>query len=147
VLDISSRALEFARKRLGTKALGVEWYAEDVTRFQPPHGYWLWHDRAVFHFLTDAEDRRQYVKVLKQALQPGGHLIIATFADGGPAKCSGLDIVQYNAVRLMTELGEGFSMVEQTSEVHITPAKNEQKFNWFRLLRKPDTGLPISWTS
>lgn len=142
VLDISASALDHAKKRLGDKAHGVEWYVEDVVTFDPPHPFSLWHDRAVFHFLTDQSDRRSYVNTMKRALKPGGHLIIAAFAIGGPSKCSGLDIVQYDAKKLLAELGEGFDLVEEKSAVHITPANREQKFAWFRLARKPGTLAP-----
>ena len=139
VLDVSANALDILRQRLGDKASAVDWFVEDITRFDPPHTFSLWHDRAVFHFLTDQGDRRNYVAVLKRALKPDGHVIIATFAIGGPTKCSGLDIVQYNAEKLMAELGAGFDLMEAKTEVHITPAKKEQKFAWFRLRRNPET--------
>jgi len=135
VLDISGRALAHARQRLGEKANNIEWYEEDVTLFRPPHRFALWHDRAVFHFLTDAEDRRKYVDTLKCALNPGGHVIIAAFAIGGPAQCSGLDIVQYDAGKLMAELGEDFELVEEAGELHVTPANREQQFMYFHCIR------------
>ena len=97
VLDISGNALASARNRLGVIAENIEWIEDDITEFQPTHRYALWHDRAVFHFLTDKSDREKYVDVLEHALLPAGHLIIAAFAIGGPVKCSGLDIVQYDA--------------------------------------------------
>ena len=139
VLDISAKALAFARDRLGDKASRVEWYQNDVTQFVPPHQFSLWHDRAVFHFLTDKTDRDNYVKVLNRALQPNGHIIIATFAIGGPTRCSGLDVVQYDAEKLMAELGSGFELVEKRTETHITPTNEEQKFAYFRLSRRADT--------
>ena len=139
VLDISAKALAFARDRLGDKASRVEWYQNDVTQFAPPHQFSLWHDRAVFHFLTDKTDRDNYVKVLNSALGPNGHIIIATFAIGGPTKCSGLDVVQYDAEKLMAELGAGFELVEKRTETHITPTNEEQKFAYFRLSRRADT--------
>lgn len=136
VLDISANALAAARSRLGDKACAVEWYDDDVTCFNPPHQYAVWHDRAVFHFLTEQADRRRYVEVLQRALEPGGHVIIAAFAIGGPTQCSGLDIVQYDAEKLQAELGEDFELVEERSELHITPAKKEQQFSYFRFVRK-----------
>jgi SAM-dependent methyltransferase len=135
VLDVSANALAHAKDRLADKASGVEWYEEDVTEFKPPQQFSLWHDRAVFHFLTAKADRDKYVKVLKRALQPGGHLIIMAFAIGGPKKCSGLDIVQYDAKKLMTELGQGFELVESGHEVHLTPSGGEQKFAYFHFRR------------
>jgi SAM-dependent methyltransferase len=136
VLDISAKALAYAQDRLGDRANSVEWYEEDVTNFKPPHQFSLWHDRAVFHFLTAESDRREYVEVLKRTLEPSGHLIVAAFAIGGPIKCSGLDIVQYDAKKLIAELGEGFELVEERGEIHISPANKEQKFAYFRFMRK-----------
>jgi 2-polyprenyl-3-methyl-5-hydroxy-6-metoxy-1,4-benzoquinol methylase len=136
VLDISGTALNHTKQRLGPAAEQIEWFESDVTSFQAPHQYDIWHDRAVFHFLTDASDRKQYVKTLKQSLKPGGNLILAAFAIGGPTKCSGLDIVQYDAEKLIAELGSGFTLVEETSETHITPSKQEQQFAYFRFIRK-----------
>lgn len=135
VLDISSRALTFARERLGAAAEGVEWYEADVTRFNPPHLFSLWHDRAVLHFLTDPQDRERYVHVLNKSLRSGGHLILAAFAVCGPTRCSGRDIVQYDAEKLMSELGSAFTLVEQIDETHLTPAHKEQRFSYFRCLR------------
>ena len=135
VLDVSARALEIARNRLGLKAGCVEWFVEDVTRFQPPHTFSVWHDRAVFHFLTDPADRLDYIRVMTESLIAGGHLIVATFAPDGPRRCSGLDVVRYDGVKLMRELGEGFSMIEQHSELHLTPGGATQNFAWFRLRR------------
>ena len=136
VLDISAKALEHTRERLTDKACGVELYEDDITRFDPPHVFSLWHDRAVFHFLTDKSDRRNYVNVLKRTLTPGGHLIVAAFAINGPTKCSGLDIVQYDADKLVAELGDDFDLVEEKSEKHLTPANMEQNFAYFRFVRQ-----------
>lgn len=133
VLDISARALAHARTRLGTKAQQAEWFEADVTAFRPPRRFELWHDRAVFHFLTDPADRAHYVEVMFNALVPGGHVIIAAFAIGGPTRCSGLDIVQYDAAKLLTELGKRFSLLEERPEIHRTPAGKEQQFVYFRL--------------
>jgi hypothetical protein len=137
VLDIASKSLAAARARLGTRAPRVEWIEADVTEFAPLHPFRLWHDRAVFHFLTEAEDRKQYVEALKQGLARGGHVVLAAFALGGPTRCSGLDIVQYDAARLMTELGSEFELIEQASETHLTPARKPQLFGYFRLARVP----------
>lgn len=135
VLDISKNALDSAKGRLGDTAQGVEWIETDVTDYRASHRYALWHDRAVFHFLTDPSDRLKYVAALKRALVPGGHLIIAAFAIGGPTMCSGLEIVQYDAAKLTAELGAEFAMVEERGEVHRTPANKEQKFGYFRFIR------------
>lgn len=136
VLDISANALKSARNRLGTSANSVQWLEADITDFDPPQLYALWHDRAVFHFLTDAADRKKYVNTLKRAVKPGGHIIIATFAIDGPTKCSGLDIVQYDARKLMAELGGEFELLEENSEDHVTPDNKVQKFMYFRFIRK-----------
>ena len=135
VLDISAKALAHAKTRLADKADSVEWFEEDVTHFRPPHRFTLWHDRAVFHFLTARADREAYVDVLNQALEPGGHLIMMAFAIDGPTKCSGLDIVQYDEDKLMAELGAGFELIESGRETHVTPADKEQKFAYFRFKR------------
>lgn len=135
ILDVSSNALAYAKARLAEKANAVEWFEEDVTCFSPPHRFSLWHDRAVFHFLTAEADREKYIEVLQQALQPAGHLIIMAFAIDGPTKCSGLEIVQYDVEKLQAELGGGFGLIETGHEVHITPAGNEQKFVYFHFTR------------
>jgi len=137
VLDISARALEFARARLGTRARQVQWVEADITRYAPGCSYALWHDRAVFHFLTKAGDRRRYLQTLERALPPGGHLVLAAFAIGGPARCSGLDIVQYDAARLSAELGTQFRLLDEVAEVHLTPTGKEQQFAYFHLTRGP----------
>jgi len=133
VLDISAAALAVSRQRLGEHAADIEWVEADVTQFNAPHPFSLWHDRAVFHFLTAPEDRQRYVEVLNRTLVSGGHVIIAAFALGGPTRCSGLEIVQYDAAKLMAELGANFQLEEQQSESHLTPAGKEQRFRFFRL--------------
>lgn len=135
VLDVSGRALDFAKARLGDKAKNVAWYEADVTTFKPPRDFELWHDRAVFHFLTEKKDRCAYLKVLNQALSRGAHLIIAAFAIGGPSKCSGLDVIQYDSDSLVEELGDEFQLLEEYDETHVTPAKREQKFSYYHLIR------------
>lgn len=131
VLDISSKALELAKQRLGEKAETIEWYASDITEFVAPHSFSLWHDRAVFHFLTEATDRQKYIAALKAALPSGGYLILAAFAIGGPTLCSGLEIVQYDAAKLSHELGDEFELIEEGGETHLTPAGGEQLFGCF----------------
>lgn len=136
VLDISDRALAVAKQRLGDAAGEIEWFESDITEFKSPHLFSLWHDRAVFHFLTDKSDRDAYLEALKLALRPGGHLIIAAFAIGGTKKCSGLDIVQYDASKLKRELGVAFELVEEKNEMHITPANKAQQFTYYRFIRE-----------
>lgn len=136
VLDISAAALEHARRRLGKRADSVEWLEADVTTFQPARQFGLWHDRAVFHFLTDEVDRQKYVQALKRTLTLGGQVVIATFALDGPPKCSGLEVARYDAASICAELGAEFRLVEQASETHTTPWETEQKFGYFRFARK-----------
>lgn len=128
VLDLSAHALDCARSRLAARAGDVDWFEADVTSFQPPHRFGLWHDRAVFHFLTAEHDRRAYVSTLRRTLQPGGIVVMSTFALDGPAKCSGLDVVRHDEASLLAELGAEFRLQEVRHEVHITPRKAEQRF-------------------
>ena len=136
VLDISAKALAYAKERLRENAEKIEWFESDIADFSAPHQYDLWHDRAIFHFLTGATDRRKYVEVLSRTLKSGGHLILAAFAIGGPEKCSGLDIVQYDSEKLQAELGESFMLMEESEEIHVTPANKKQKFALFRYIKE-----------
>ncbi len=138
VLDLSGVALGYARQRLGPHASDVTWFEADVTEFIPPRRFGLWHDRAVFHFLTDEADRRKYVQTLARTLAPGGHIIIATFAREGPPQCSGLDVARYDAASLCAELGPGLRLVEQVDETHVTPWNTEQKFSYFRFVAQKE---------
>ena len=135
VLDIAKEALDLSRRRLGAQADQVRWQVADVTEFLPDRSYDLWHDRAVLHFLTDPELRAAYRGALKQALLPGGHLVVGTFAIDGPKKCSGLEIVQYDAAKLLDLLGPEFVLREEQKEAHVTPAGAVQQFAWFALQR------------
>ena len=139
VLDLSEKALSFAMERLAKKACDVDWYVQDVTCFEPPQRFSLWHDRAVFHFLTEKGDRKKYIDVLRRALNPGGHVIIMAFALDGPKKCSGLDIVQYDAEKIQAELGDDFELIENGYEVHKTPSGKHQKFAYFHFVHKHET--------
>jgi SAM-dependent methyltransferase len=134
VLDVSATALAHSRARLANKDCQVQWYEEDVTRFKPPRQFDLWHDRAVFHFLTKETDRDNYIAALKRALKPGGHLIIMAFAVDGPNKCSGLDVAKYDPNKISTSLGQAFELEETGHEIHITPAGNQQKFAYFHFI-------------
>lgn len=131
VLDISIAALECARQRLGARASQIEWLEEDVTAFAPARRYGLWHDRAVFHFLTEKTDREKYVENLRRTLMPDGRVIIATFGVEGPLKCSGLKVARYDARAICGELGDNFRLVEELPETHVTPWGTEQKFAYF----------------
>jgi len=139
VLDISPAALEHARTRLGDKAARVQWMVADVTEFAPPRSFALWHDRAVFHFLTDAADRRKYVEALRRTVPPGGYMIIATFAPHGPKKCSGLEVCRHDAASVGAELGTEFELLEQVGETHRTPWDTEQAFGYYRFRRHGST--------
>jgi SAM-dependent methyltransferase len=136
VLDISGESLLQARQRLGVAADRVHWLETDITRFVPSRTYALWHDRAAFHFLTEARDRACYIAALCRALMPGGQAVIAAFAPEGPQRCSGLNIVQYDGDTLARELGSGFRRVESRSETHLTPQGREQKFGFHRFVRE-----------
>jgi len=135
VLDISEPALSAAKRRLGSKAAQVTWVVADVTTWEPSQQYDLWHDRAVLHFLTDASDRAAYVARLAEALRPGGHAIIGTFALDGPERCSGLPVVRYNAASLAALLGPDFDLVETRTHAHKTPMGGVQRFQ-FSLFRR-----------
>jgi len=128
VLDVASSALQEARQRLGENADRVDWVEADITSTSLEKVFDLWHDRAVFHFLTESNDRAAYVRVLKQSLRHSGYAIVATFAEDGPTHCSGLPVVRYNPTSLLTELGEGFELVETRQELHRTPAGHGQSF-------------------
>lgn len=139
VLDISAAALESSKRRLGPLAGGAEFIAADITQtVLPERAFDLWHDRAVFHFLTSDEDRGRYVDNLKRSLKPTGHLVIATFADDGPLKCSGLDVERYDQEKLVGTLGSGFELAEHVRETHQTPFETTQSFLYARFVRKEE---------
>jgi SAM-dependent methyltransferase len=131
VLDLSGVALAAARTRLGAVAARVTWLAADVLTAQfASHAYDLWHDRAVFHFLTDPSDRQRYVAQARLAVRPGGHLLIATFAPDGPPRCSGLEVRRYSPDELGVELGAGFLLLSSHREEHRTPGGRTQAFSY-----------------
>ena len=135
VLDVAKEALDLSRHRLGAQADQARWQVADITEFLPDRSYDLWHDRAVLHFLTTPGQRAAYRAVVEKALQPGGHLVVGTFAIDGPARCSGLEIVQYDAAKLLDMLGPQFVLREEQKEAHVTPAGVIQQFAWFALQR------------
>lgn len=130
VLDVSGRALALARQRLGEQAHRVHWETADVLDWSPPRQFALWHDRAVFHFLTEPADRARYRQRVAGGIRPGGHLIVATFAADGPDHCSGLPVSRYTVDQLEAELGEAFTAVTTRREHHRTPAGVDQPFTW-----------------
>jgi SAM-dependent methyltransferase len=129
VLDIAPEALALARNRLGPAGDRVAWIVGDITRVGLPAArYDLWHDRAVFHFLTDEDARRRYVAAVLHAVRPGGAVIVATFAPDGPETCSGLPVARYDAASLHGEFGASFELLDSRRESHLTPAGREQRF-------------------
>ncbi len=135
VLDLSEKALAVSKARLGSRAAKVQWIAADVTTWRPLQVYDVWHDRAAFHFLTDPKDRAAYAERVLQAVAPGGHVIIGTFALDGPERCSGLPVVRYDAALLGAALGPSFHLVESRNDAHETPAGIIQRFQFSRFLR------------
>lgn len=129
VLDLSGAALEAARRRLGAQGEKVRWIEADITAADlPASRYDVWHDRAVFHFLTDAAEREAYVRRVYQSVKPGGHVIVATFAEDGPEQCSGLPVMRYSADGLHGEFGEAFTLLNHRKEAHHTPVGKVQQF-------------------
>lgn len=129
VLDLSAAALATAKQRLGAYADAVHWIEGDITQAQlPVNRFDIWHDRAVFHFLTDPKDRKAYVERVKRAVRLSGHVIIATFAEDGPEKCSGLPVQRYRPETLHAEFGDDFSLIEHQKEAHHTPSGLVQQF-------------------
>jgi SAM-dependent methyltransferase len=129
VLDFSATALAVARHRLGPRAGDVQWLCGGVTRYPlAPSSYDLWHDRAVFHFLTSREERAAYVRQAARAVRPGGHVIVAAFGPQGPTRCSGLKVARYSPEALHAELGAEFHLLSHSVEMHRTPAGVEQQF-------------------
>jgi SAM-dependent methyltransferase len=135
VLDISEVALAASRERLGDRAALAQWIVADVLSWIPQREYDLWHDRAVFHFLTDAQDRARYGAVLAKALRQGGTLIIGTFAEDGPERCSGLPVQRWSADALSAELGQSYVLKESLKQPHRTPKGAVQAFTWARFQR------------
>ena len=136
VLDISGAALARAQRRLGTRAALVTWVEADVTTVDLPEGSIdIWHDRAVFHFMTESSERRRYAANASRSIRPDGTLVMATFALDGPARCSGLDVARYNPEGLAEELGEDFTLERGFGDVHRTPAGAEQRFS-FAVMRR-----------
>jgi SAM-dependent methyltransferase len=138
VLDISENALRHAKQRLGHNSSKIKWIIGDATLFIPQEKYDIWHDRAVFHFLTESTDREKYISAVKECLKKGGFLILAAFAKDGPDRCSNLPVRQYDADLLQAEFGTGFELVRVSVETHQTPWGKGQKFNYFLLRKSTD---------
>ena len=128
VVDLSRRALDGAAARV--PGPGVLWVQCDVLQWRPTRRYALWHDRAAYHFLTEPGDQQRYWQNVGEHLQPGGHVIMATFAMDGPRMCSGLPVQRYDHDELGAAMGTGFTVVATDREIHVTPTGGEQPFIW-----------------
>jgi len=128
VLDLAPAALAQSKDRLGPAAERVTWIATDVTTFRPLRRYAVWHDRAVLHFLPGKLEQESYVEALRNALAPGGHVILATFGPGGPTRCSGLPVQRHSVETLSALLGPEFELRSSTFEDHLTPTRVAQRF-------------------
>ena len=128
VVDLSRAALDEASARIPGNA--VNWVQADIREWQPQHDFDLWHDRAAYHFLTDPGDQQHYWRMVRDHLVPGGHVVIATFAEDGPLQCSGLDVARYSPEQLIAAMGEGFTPIATEREIHRTPSGGEQPFTW-----------------
>jgi SAM-dependent methyltransferase len=139
VLDLAPTALALAQRRLGALAERVTWLAADVlSAALPKGGYSVWHDRAVFHFLTDPDDRARYVEQTRRCVRPGGHVIVASFGQDGPTRCSGLEVMRYSPETMHAEFGPVFRLLDSVREEHHTPSGTIQAFVYC-LCRVEDT--------
>jgi 2-polyprenyl-3-methyl-5-hydroxy-6-metoxy-1,4-benzoquinol methylase len=137
VLDLSGAALATAKHRIGPNSASVEWFEADATEVEfPKHQFEVWHDRAVFHFLTKPEERSAYIKNVMHSVKPHGHIIISTFAEDGPTQCSGLPVMRYSAESLHAEFGDNFLLKEHLKEIHNTPFGTTQNFVFCHLAKK-----------
>jgi len=135
VLDISSAALQVAQARLGADESRVHWLVADLLTWVPQRQYSIWHDRAVLHFLTTHDDQSRYAALIADALAPGGHAVIGTFAPDGPTACSGLAVQQFDSNAVADLLGPNFEVIASRSEGHLTPSRVTQAFEWTVLRR------------
>lgn len=136
VLDISGKSIEKAKIQLAENSSRITWIEADITKYDFKEKFDVWHDRAVFHFLTIVEDRKRYINSLNQALKVNGHLIIGTFSPGAPPKCSGLPVVRYEPKTLHHELGNNFNLAETFFEDHVTPSGVRQKYIFCRFIKR-----------
>lgn len=137
VLDVAEGALREAAARVGDTT-AVDWVTADVLAWQPAHRVRLWHDRAVFHFLTDADAQSRYVSLAASTVEPGGHVVLATFAPDGPTTCSGLPVQRWSVEQLVARFGGAFDLVDSTTEVHHTPGGADQPFTWVTMRRSTE---------
>ena len=136
VLDISENSINRAKSQAGEKSDKISWIEADITKYSFSEQYDIWHDRAVFHFLTGAEERKGYINSINQALKLNGDLIIATFSLDAPQKCSGFSVVRYSPETLQNELGDNFNLVESFIENHVTPSGVNQTFIYCRFVKQ-----------
>ncbi|PVH28318.1 class I SAM-dependent methyltransferase [Pararhodobacter oceanensis] len=136
VLDLSAEALQVSQDRLGARASLVQWITGDVTEWRPETRFDLWHDRALFHFLTDPETRAAYIRTMTLALCHGGMAVIGTFASDGPQRCSNLPVMRYSAEELAQEIGEGFEPLVSLEHIHETPIGQRQPFVYLGFRRR-----------
>lgn len=136
VLDVAAPALERAKERLGPAAARVNWIVADITMWSPPRTWHIWHDRAVFHFLTESTQQDAYVSALTKATAVGARIVIATFAPDGPNRCSGLLVQRNSPATLAARLGGHFELIGQAKEIHVTPRGSEQRFCYSILRRR-----------
>lgn len=136
VLDISSKAIERAKQRLGEKAAKVKWIVSDITEFIAPVAFDFWHDRAAFHFLTTEEKVSRYVTIAEKSISKNGYLVLGTFSESGPQKCSGLEIQQYSEAAMSTRFESSFERIKCMKEDHITPSGKVQNFQFCSFKKK-----------
>lgn len=130
VVDVSVAALAIVRERLGTEGVAVNWIVSDVVAWEPERTFDVWHDRAVFHFLTEAVDRERYLSTMSASVRANGYAVVATFALDGPERCSNLPTMRYSAAGLSSAMGEGFVVEHAFRDIHVTPTGAEQPFTW-----------------
>ena len=136
VLDISLKSIEKTKKRLGLKSKLVNWIVSDINDFKPKHKYDLWHDRAAFHFLKDSLEIKNYIKLLKNSLNVDADLIIATFSENGPLKCSGLEVSRYSKNSISNLLQNDFKLIKSEISIHKTPFNTTQEFLFTKFKKK-----------
>lgn len=129
ILDVSAFAISEGKRRIEGKQ--VEWICADIRQWQPDRMYGVWHDRAVFHFLTDLRDQQRYWKLAAESLVPGGLLILGCFSENGPESCSGLAVARHSILDLINSAGTDFEVIETQTENHVTPSGGIQEFAWF----------------